>query len=148
MKPDYDDPKVEEAWIMEQRAAVENYLRSQRVKYGQIGEWPAWHVVPYVSVWAIESRSERGAIGWWAIAGDLPTDYISGKDVTPVHPREAMRAFARQWLRLVESSKQGQELEDYRIAGDSSPQELAPLLQSRAQLLLQWADDDSLWNVD
>jgi hypothetical protein len=91
---------------------------------------------------------ESTPIGWWAIAGDLPTDYVSGRAVTPVHPREALRAFGRQWQRLVEASKQGQELDDFRIAGDSSPQELSPLLASRARLLLEWADDDSMWELD
>src|SRR6266446_5228772 len=54
-KPDYDDPAVEERWCNEQRVNVTNYLSSQKVKHGRIGDWPAWHVAPYVSIWAIES---------------------------------------------------------------------------------------------
>ena len=54
-KPDYDDPVVEERWCNEQRANVVKYLRSQKVEHGSIGDWPAWHVAPYVSIWAVES---------------------------------------------------------------------------------------------
>ena len=50
------DPEVEERWCGEQRSRVADYLRSQGVDYGRIGQWPAWHLAPYVSIWAIESR--------------------------------------------------------------------------------------------
>ena len=66
-EPDYDDPEFEERSCKQQNARVENYLRSQGVEHGRVGEWPAWHVVPYVAVWAIESRVRPGSIGWWAI---------------------------------------------------------------------------------
>jgi Domain of unknown function (DUF4826) len=87
-KPDYDEPAVEERWCREQRANVARYLRSQKVRHGRIGDWPAWHVAPYVSVWAIESVVQPEWIGWWVISGDLPTDYVSSRDVSPPqHPR-------------------------------------------------------------
>ncbi len=61
--PDYDDPDVEERWCSDQRRLVDDYLRSQGVEHGQIGEWPAWHIAPYVSIWAVESRVRPGSIG-------------------------------------------------------------------------------------
>lgn len=70
---DYDDPAVDEAWCADQRQVVADYLSSQNVTHGRIGEWPAWHVAPYVSMWAIESLSRPNDIGWWVICGDLPT---------------------------------------------------------------------------
>jgi hypothetical protein len=144
--PDYDDPEVEERWCEQQRQCVADYLDSQGVEHGCIGEWPAWHVVPHVSIWAIESRARPGWIGWWAICGDLPTDYISSADVeSPQHPRKAMRAIAERWLRQVDAWSQGLDCEDIRIAGPCSDRELAPLLETRARLLMDWADDDSLW---
>ena len=72
----------EERWCKQQNVRVENYLRSQGVEHGRVGEWPAWHVVPYVAVWAIESRVRPGSIGWWAISGDLPTDYVTAADLS------------------------------------------------------------------
>jgi hypothetical protein len=37
-KPDYDDPEVEERWCSEQQKIVADYLHSQKVKHGRIGE--------------------------------------------------------------------------------------------------------------
>jgi hypothetical protein len=145
-KPDYDDPDVEERWCNDQQKIVADYLRSQGLKHGRIGEWPAWHVAPYASIWAIESLARPEWIGWWLICGDLPTDYISSADVNPPqHPRKAMRVFAENWLQMVNAWKDGREVENSRIAGSSSHEELGPLLESRAQLLMEWAEDDSLW---
>jgi len=56
-----------------------------------------------------------------------------------------MRIFAKNWLELVTAWKDGRELENTRIAGSSSHEELAPLLESRARLLMEWVDDESLW---
>ena len=145
-KPNYDDPVVEERWCDDQRAIVANYLLSQQVEHGRIGEWPAWHVAPYASLWVIESLARPEWIGWWVICGDLPTDYISSADVPPPqHPRTAMRIIAAQWLRLGAAWKDGQELEDPWIAGPHQPDKLVPLLEARANMLLEWADDESFW---
>ena len=145
-EPDYDDPEVEERWCNKQRTIVADYLRSQKVKHGEVGEWPAWHVAPYASIWVIESLIQPGAIGWWVICGDLPTDYISSSDVKPPqHPRKAIRVIAQRWLIMVEAWSKGREYEGIQIAGSHSHEELAPLLESRAILLLEWADDDTLW---
>jgi hypothetical protein len=144
--PDHDD---EERWCDEQRTRVAEYLRSEGVEHGRIGEWPAWHVLPYVSIWAIESRARPEWIGWWVICGDLPTDYISAADIiAPQHPRLALRVIAERWLKQVEAWNDGQEFEGVRIPGPHSNRELAPLLKSRAELLVQWADDDSIWGPD
>jgi hypothetical protein len=147
--PNYDDPEVEERWCEQQRQCVTDYLRSQGVEHGCIGEWPAWHLAPYVSIWAIESSIRPEWIGWWAICGDLPTDYISAADVEPPqHPRKAMRAIAQFWLKAVDAWNQGLEYEGYQIPGPHSHQELAPLLEARAKLLIDFADDDGLWDED
>jgi hypothetical protein len=142
----FDDARLDERWCQEQRANVIRYLDSQQCKYRDVGEWPSWHIAPYVAIWAIESLARPGWIGWWAISGDLPTDYISSADLTvPQHPRNAMRVFSKNWLEMVEVWKKGREVEHTRIAGSTSIAELIPLLVSRARLLADWADDDSLW---
>ena len=147
--PDYDNPNAEERWCKEQRAVVADYLHSQEVKHGRVGDWPAWHVAPYVSIWAIESVARPGWIGWWAISGDLPTDYISSADVKPPqHPRKAIRVIAERWLKQAKAWNEGRDYEGIRIAGSHSHRELAPLLETRAKLLIDWADDDSLWEEE
>lgn len=145
-KADYDGPGVEERWCSDQQRIVADYLRSQKVKHGRIGEWPAWHVAPCASIWAIESLTRPERIGWWVICGDLPTDYISSADMAPPqHPRKAMRVFAQNWLEVVKAWKDGREIENTRIGNSGSHEELGPLLEARAKLLMEWAEDDSLW---
>lgn len=148
-QPNDDDLEIEERWCAEQRLLVAEYLRSQNLNHGRIGEWPAWHICPYASIWAIESAKQQDWIGWWVISGDLPTDYISAGDVKPPqHPRKAMRLFGVNWLECVEAWKDGREIENSRIGDPGSRQELGPLLESRARLLLEWADNDSLWEEE
>jgi hypothetical protein len=64
--PTYDDPEAERLWCDHQRHQVTEYLRTQGVAHGRVGDWPAWHVAPYVSIWAIESLIRPEWIGWWA----------------------------------------------------------------------------------
>lgn len=143
---DYDDPEVENRWCGDQKRIVIDYLLSQRVTHGRIGERPAWHIAPYVSIWAIESHARPEWIGWWVICGDLPTDYISAGDVNPPqHPRKAVRVFAHKWLELVKAWQDGREIENIRIGDPTSHEMLRPLLEARAKLLMEWADDDSFW---
>lgn len=145
----YNDPGIKERRCDEQLAIVAQYLRSQKLEHGQISDWPAWHVAPHVALWAIESRAQPGWVGWWAISGDLPTDYISAADVSrPQHPRKALRVFAQNWLEVVEAWKSGREIANTRIGDWSMRDELEPLLQSRASLLMEWSEDDVLWEVD
>jgi hypothetical protein len=143
---DSDDPPVETEWCAARRADVADYLKREGVAHGRIGEWPAWHIAPYVSIWAIESRVRPESVGWWVIAGDLPTDYISSAEIEPPqHPRKAVKAIAARWLQMVHDWNRGEHYEGIKIAGSKSNQELAPLLESRARLLIEWADDDSFW---
>ena len=85
----------EDQWIADQRRDVVHYLAAEGVEHGGVGEDPAFHVHPYLALWAVQSRRSAGAIGWWALSGDVPKDYISSNDGR--HPREALRAFARHW---------------------------------------------------
>jgi hypothetical protein len=141
-----DEPESEEQWCARCRAQVADYLRFEGVKHGRIGEWPAWHVTHCASIWAIESLARPGAIGSWVICGDLPTDYVSSAELRPPqHPRQAVRVIAERWRKQAEAWSDGRDHEDVHISGFQSHRELAPLLDARAKLLLEWADDDSLW---
>jgi hypothetical protein len=141
---DYDDPAVIEQWCEERRAQVTTYLHDEGVEHGRVGDWPAWHLAPYISIWAIESRTQSGSIGWWAICGDVPTDHISAAGIE--NPRDAMRAVATEWHELAKLMSSGESLPNIRIGQPEEWASLAPLLQTRASMLLQWADDDALWN--
>jgi hypothetical protein len=136
--------KTEDAWVAEQRDTVRAYLHQEGVDHGRVGEWPAWHLHPYLAVWAIESLVAPGRVGWWAISGDVPTDYVSFPDAD--HPREVLRHFAREWTELSSSMLRGQEYRDTVIGTRDQWPELGDLLQRRSELLRRFADDDSIWD--
>lgn len=137
------DAAAEEAWVAEQRQTIADYLRSEGVQHGKIGEWPAWHVQPYLAIFAIESFVAPGRMGWWAICGDCPTDYLSFADAN--HPSEAMRQFGTQWKEQSTLMLRGEAHSKISIGKPDQWPELGHLLQRRAELLLSCADDDSIW---
>jgi hypothetical protein len=143
---DYDDPEIEEDWCFARRDEVLGYLDRQGVKHREVGEWPAWFVAPYVSVWAIESLKCPGSVGWWAICGDLPTDYISSKDLS--NPREVVNAFADVWQELSSYMERGEPHPSTIIGSPEDWPKLAPLLRTRANILHEWAEDDTMWEYE
>jgi hypothetical protein len=143
MRMDWDTPEAEEQWCQERRAEVAGYLAREEVPHGRIGDWPAWFLVPYVSLWAIESSEHPGEVGWWAICGDLPCDYLSAEAAT--HPREAVRAIAERWQLAAGHMESGLPLPGFSVGSPEEWPTLAPLLASRAGLLLQIVADDEAW---
>ena len=141
--PDYDDPAVEEQWCDARRSQVLDYLDREGVRHGRVGDWPAWHLAPYVSVWAIESAKAPGWVGWWVICGDLPTDYVSSAGIR--HPRHAVRAIAERWGEVAAYMERGETHPSISIGGLQDSKELAPLLRARSELLANFADDDGIW---
>ena len=142
--PDYDDPALEAQWFAERRAEVMGYLQNEEVDHGRVGERPAWHIAPWVSVWAIESKKSAGWVGWWVICGDLPNDYVSAETIK--HPRDAVRAIAEEWLEQARLMANADSHPGTRIGRPEDRASLAPLLATRASQLLEWADDDSIWD--
>ncbi len=143
---DWDDPNVDAHWCGERRLAVTKYLAQESVVHGEVGAWPAWHVAPYVSIWAVESLRAPGYVGWWAISGDLPTDYLSAVSIK--HPRKALLAFAETWKEVAEHMRKGVPHPHISIATVEPNPELAALLESRSNVLRQFADDDSVWGAE
>ncbi len=139
----WDDDANIERWCDEQRLVAATYLQAQPVKFGQLGECPAWHVAPYVSVWAVESVKAPGKVGWWAICGDLPSDYASG-DGTP-NPRSAVAVFAKRWQQLASEMQSGESPSSFSVGVPEDATDLGPLLKSRSELLSEWVRDDSVW---
>ncbi|MDF1838752.1 MAG: DUF4826 family protein [Planctomycetota bacterium] len=139
--PDYDDPEVDREWCLAARSEVVEYLAGTGVQHGPVGDWPAWHVAPILSIWAVESVKQPGAVGWWVIYGDIPTDYIGSAGLH--HPREVLRAIAWRWKEYVDAVRGGSPPDGFAI-GDGSP-ELIDLLEGRAGLLVEMSSDDEVW---
>ncbi len=143
---DYDDPDVEEGWVDARRIEVSKYLASQNVIHGEIGDWPAWHVAPITSIWAIESKMAAGSVGWWAICGDHPTDYVSAKGIK--HPRAALRSFCIRWEELGSHMQNDKAHPTVKIGNRADWSELAQLLLPRIEMFQNWATDDTVWDYD
>ena len=140
---DYDNPEVEAQWFAERREETTNYLKGEGIAHGAIGDEPAWYVAPYVSIWAIERVDSPGRLGWWAISGDLPNDYVSAS--VAKDPKEAMIAIATLWQEAAQYMARGEQHPTFVIGAVEKNEELAPLLSSRAEILLDWANDPEAW---
>lgn len=134
---------AEEQWIATEREKVIDYLAQQGCQHGGVGEWPAFHIDPYFALWAVQSLKVEGRIGWWAVSGDIPTDYMSSS--SGYHPRDAMRYFSSQWMDISDSMLAGKSRDGCMIGSPDDRPELEPLLRSRAKLIRTFADDDELW---
>ncbi len=139
-----EDPDTEEKWCSDCRVEAAAYMKNAGVTHGRIGEWPAWHVAPCVSVWAIESSRQPDWIGWWVVCGDLPTDYVSAETIK--HPREAMRSISERWTEVSDYMQRGEKHPSINLGQPEAWSQLASLLRSRAQVLARWVSDDSVWD--
>ena len=136
-------PDEETAWLKAERQRAMDYLRAERVDHLGVGEDPAFHVWPCLALWAVQSKSNPGWIGWWIVTGDVPSDYISSKDGR--HPREALRAFAAHWSEVSAFMLKGEAYPTCRIGTPDQWPQLGHLLRTRAETLQRYADCDEFW---
>lgn len=141
---DYEDPEVEARWFAVQRSEVLMYLDREGIQHSGVGSMPAWSVSPYVSVWRVGGKSTQDSAGWWAICGDCPCDYVSAADAH--NPREAVNAIASLWQEKAAYMARGETHPTFVIGSGESDGELAPLLASRAELLLEWVEENEAWD--
>lgn len=125
-----DDPAAA-MWVSGQRRVVEDYLKTQGCEHGGVSLEPRWYASPHVAVWAVRSRSNPDFVGWWAISGDLPTDYMTASPEIGSVP-SILAAFAARWSTISEAMSKGEES---GIGRQSDAASLAPLLSARVQLL-------------
>ena len=138
------DPDTQQAqWNAERRVQVLESLDRARLIRGDVGDFPAWQIYPYVSVWAVESHRAPGLVGWWVICGDCPTDYVTARG--DGSPRTAVRDIAAQWQAAVPYLARGEQHPDFALGRSEDARTLAPLLSARAEALLRLADEDDLW---
>lgn len=121
------------AWTASQRELVAAYLVSQGLDHGGVSHEPRWFLPPYVAVWAIRSKANPDRVGWWAISGDLPTDYMTCSHEHD--PGDVLLAFSRLWKAAAERMAVGEIPVGIMIGDPRHARELAPLLAKRAELL-------------
>ena len=135
----YDDLKIEQAWLADQKENVKKYLSDEAVSYINIPE-VSWFLVPYISVWHIKPDL-------WVINGDLPTDYIQDKNI--ISASGAVKYFATRWLEISNyllKGKQHPELPIGKSQDTEQLKEMGSLLQNRARLFIKWIDEKIIEN--
>lgn len=145
-EPDANSPSSHEAdlaWCDARRTDIEAHLRTIGLAHGRIGEAPAFYAVPYASLWAVESKDRPEWIGFWAIAGDLPTDALPAHGIDT--PRDAMRAFGKRWTNHAQALEHGEVPPAWRHLTDAQLLKLTAQLRKRGPALTTWAQDDSAW---
>ena len=133
----------ENAWFAQQRGVAISYLEKEGISAPEVGDVPAFHVSPYVSLWAVRSKKNPDAVGWWVIAGDLPTDYLSAENAE--NPRTALAGFARIWKAAAECMLRGERHPDFQIGRKEDWPELGDLLLRRSGVLMSYSENETLW---
>jgi hypothetical protein len=140
------EPTSEERWCAERAADVAACLERLAPEHGRVGEWPAWHVMPYASLWAVESLHRPEWVGWWVICGDLPSDALAAHDLPT--PRDALRAFGKRWVLHGESLDRGDVAPAWVHLPHEELPRLAATLKRRGAALQVWADDAASWPAE
>jgi hypothetical protein len=139
----YDAARTEATWIKDERNKVIQYLDEKGVSHTGVPSEPAWSVAPLLAIWPVLSLEDPGAVSWWVISGDAPTDHIASEGASEV--KEAVSAFAKRWMELSEHILQGEPHPDVQIGTPDQRPELGELLFRRANLLAEFAAADQLW---
>src|SRR5213080_4763409 len=111
-QPTITDP-TEAAWVAAQRQRVIDYLVSQNLDHAGVSLEPRWFLSPYVAIWAVRSKANADRIGWWAISGDLPTDYLACNKEH--NDADVLLSFSRQWKAAATQMSAGIQMPNYRI---------------------------------
>lgn len=136
----------DERWCDDRVADVTACIDRLAPEHGRVGERPAWFARPYASLWAVESAARPEWIGWWVIAGDLPTDALAAHDLAT--PRDALRAFGKRWVLHGEQLDRGDVPPAWAHLPDTELPKLAATLKRRGAALAAWADEASAWPAE
>ena len=141
MTENIPDPEqeAEQHWLAAEREKVLQYLEIEGCQHAGLAEWPTFSVVPHLALWAVQSTKHEGRIGWWAISGDVPTDYMSSSDGE--QPQDALRHFSSQWRDVAGYLNRGEEHPTMDLGEPEDWPELAAVLEERAAALEQFAEE-------
>lgn len=141
--PDDDDPSADAAWLAAQRTEVEAYLAAEGLDHGGVAVEPDWYEPEVLAVWRVRSGTAPNRLGWWAVSGDVPTDYVTA--TSDMDARSAVAAVAVRWQAAAARMAQGLPPEGMALGAREEWPTLAPMLRSRADTLAAWAADAELW---
>ena len=133
----------DEIWIRAQREELQAYLAGEGVVHGGIDPDPEWYEPEVIAIWSVRSATAPERRGWWAVTGDVPTDYLGAGEAADA--RAALTRISARWREAAEHMAEGRAPEAFSIGAPEDWPELAPMLKSRADTLAEWAADPELW---
>ena len=131
-------------WMSEERQKVVDYLATEKCRHAGVADWPIFYDAPHLALWAVQSTKHVGRTGWWAISGDVPTDYMTSSDGE--HPRDALQHFAESWADVAGYMRRGEQHPHMELGDPKEWPELAESLEERAQVLGDYAQDNEIWD--
>jgi hypothetical protein len=137
--PENQDPDI----LGAARRQVVHYLDHFKMRYSEVPAAPAWQVAPEVYLWRVYGFQSDVQPAWFAISGNLPTDYVTSDSAPDL--RAAVRYFARLWLEAADCMKAGKSHRSFSIGTPDQWPQLQLLLRDRAQLLAGFSEDEALW---
>jgi hypothetical protein len=141
MAQEITDPEV--VWVEDERKKVLDYLAAEGCKHAGVADWPTFYVTPHLALWAVQSTRHVGRTGWWAISGDVPTDYMSSSEGES--PQDALRYFAAGWNDVAGYMRRGEPHPELELGDPKNWPQMAEELEQRALALLEYADDPEIW---
>jgi hypothetical protein len=139
-----NEPSATEGkWFKQERQKVAEYLEAEGCQHAGVAEDPAFFVEPYVTLWAVLSPKHKNRVAWWAISGDVPTDYMSSEEAEGA--RDALLYFSEQWREVAGYMRRGEEHPEMDLGDPKHWPELAAALEERAGILEEYANDEDAW---
>lgn len=142
----FDDPEVVADWCASCREKLLRHLETNSISHGAISEKPLSYCPDLACVYAIDCPDIAGQAGWWAICGDLPTTYLPAAEIPD--PRTFLRVVGQRWRGASDAMESGNPPADLTIGAPKDWPRLIPMLRRRADILQDWADDETAWEEE
>lgn len=119
-------------WVKEQFQRANKHLAENGVLFQSVVASESRYLVPYAAVWKIKAQDNSM---YWVISGDLPADFTPEGNAP--NAREAMKYFSMMWQMKAANLR--------AAVHDKAAQEMAQLLETRAEGLYRIQSYDELW---
>jgi hypothetical protein len=126
-----DEQRAE--WVREQFQRANKHLAENGVLFDSVVASESRYLVPYVAVWKIKAQDNKR---FWVMSGDLPADFTPEGNAP--NAREAMKYFSMMWQMKAANLRASSPT-------DKAANELATLLETRAEGLYKIQSYDELW---
>lgn len=135
LTPDEIEQRTKE-WMRDAYQKAVGFLAQKSIVTESVADSESRYLPPLFAVWKLKSNEQNW---YWAISGDLPTDYLDSSAAK--NAREAIRVFSMRWQLQAESIRQTAQ-------GDSNKIKFANMLEMRAENIYGTFENENLWAND